>query len=52
MQPTNPIARLPALWRGKVIARALFLIVAAALLAAVAQPSASLSITVTCTRRF
>ena len=36
MQPTNPIARLPALWRGKVIARALFLIVVAALLAAVA----------------
>ena len=36
MQPTNPIARLPALWRGKVIARALFLVVVAALLAAVA----------------
>ena len=36
MKPTNPIARLPALWRGKVIARALFLIVVAALLAAVA----------------
>ena len=36
MQPTNPIARLPTLWRGKVIARALFLIVVAALLAAVA----------------
>ena len=36
MQPTNPIARLPTLWRGKVMARALFLIVVAALLAAVA----------------
>src|SRR5262245_6660448 len=36
MKPTNPIARLPALWRGKVVARALFLIVVAALLAAVA----------------
>lgn len=36
MKPTNPIVRLPALWRGKVIARALFLIVVAALLAAVA----------------
>ena len=36
MQPTNPIARLHALWRGKVMARALFLIVVAALLAAVA----------------
>lgn len=36
MQPTNPIARLPDLWRGKVIARALFFIVVAALLAAVA----------------
>ena len=35
-EPTNPIARLPALWRGKVIARALFLIVVAALLAAAA----------------
>src|SRR5262249_20431143 len=36
MQPTNPIARVHALWRGKVIARAVFLIVVAALLAAVA----------------
>jgi hypothetical protein len=36
MKPTNPIARLPALWRGKVIARTLFLIVVAALIAAVA----------------
>jgi uncharacterized protein len=36
MKPTNPIARLPALWRGKVVARALFLIIVAALLAAVA----------------
>jgi len=36
MQPINPFRRLPALWRGKVIARAVFLIVVAALVAAVA----------------
>src|SRR5215831_4678619 len=36
MQLTNPIARLPALWRGKVIARAVFLIVVAAAIAGVA----------------
>src|SRR5262245_35993573 len=36
MKPTNPIARLPACWRGKVIARAVFLIVVAALIAAMA----------------
>jgi TRAP-type uncharacterized transport system substrate-binding protein len=36
MKPANPIARLPAFWRGKMIARAVFLIVVAALLAAVA----------------
>ena len=36
MKPTNPIARLPALWRGKVVARALFLIVVAAVIAGVA----------------
>ena len=36
MQPTKPLWRLRAPWRGKVIARAVFLIVVAALLAAVA----------------
>src|SRR5262249_37955972 len=36
MKPTNPIARLPALWRGKLIPLAAFLIVVAALSAAVA----------------
>src|SRR5262245_19269711 len=36
MKPTNPIDRLPAFWRGKMIARAVFLIVVSALLAAVA----------------
>jgi hypothetical protein len=36
MQPTNPFGRLRAPLRGKVIARAVFLIIVAALLAAVA----------------
>jgi TRAP-type uncharacterized transport system substrate-binding protein len=36
MKPTNPLARLPALWRGKAIARAVFLLVAAAAIAGVA----------------
>ena len=36
MQPTNLIARLPALWRGKAIARVSFLLIAAALVAALA----------------
>jgi len=36
MQPPKAIARLHAVWRRKVIARAVFLIAVAALLAAVA----------------
>ena len=36
MRPTNPIARLPALWRGKVVARVAFLLVVSAVVAALA----------------
>jgi TRAP-type uncharacterized transport system substrate-binding protein len=36
MKPTNPVARLPALWRGKVVARVAFLLVVSAVVAALA----------------
>src|SRR4029077_9775722 len=36
MQPANPFARLPALWRGKALARVAFLLVVSAVVAALA----------------
>jgi TRAP-type uncharacterized transport system substrate-binding protein len=36
MKPTNPITRLPALWRGKMVARVAFLLVVSAVVAALA----------------